>query len=302
MTSPHEPQGQGYGPGDHQDPRLETAQGVPPTNVYGSPQSGYPQPGYGQPPAYGQPGYGQQPFPPQYGQQYGAPGFPPPPQAGGPQPFGGFPPPPGPPKKSSGGKIVLFVVLGFVALCLVAGVFGAILIKNAGDEVASASRTTSVPFGAPTGAGTGTPSTGPSDDSGTTDQGSGSTGTDGGFQFTVKSTKCGVASVGEGDILTKKAQGQYCVISMAVKNVGDKANHMSIYPQKAYNASNQEYAADSTATIYANVKNDQSFLNDINPGNSASGLLVFDIPKGQKLTVLNLYETGLSSGVRVSIT
>src|SRR5262245_21771627 len=44
---------------------------------------------------------------------------------------------------------------------------------------------------------------------------------DGKFEFTVQSVKCGVSQVGE-DPLTKTAQGQFCLVTISVKNIGDK--------------------------------------------------------------------------------
>ncbi len=46
---------------------------------------------------------------------------------------------------------------------------------------------------------------------------------DGKFEFTVSSVQCGQASVGSNQYLTKTAQGQYCLLNVSVKNIGDQA-------------------------------------------------------------------------------
>ena len=49
----------------------------------------------------------------------------------------------------------------------------------------------------------------------------GETANDGKFQFTVSSITCGKTSVGANQYLTKQPQGQYCLLSVSVKNIGE---------------------------------------------------------------------------------
>src|SRR4051812_47104283 len=49
---------------------------------------------------------------------------------------------------------------------------------------------------------------------------------DGKFEFTVKSAKCGVAKVGS-SMLGEKAQGQFCLITVNVKNIGKEPQTLS---------------------------------------------------------------------------
>ncbi|MEH0932754.1 DUF4352 domain-containing protein [Micromonospora sp. CPCC 205558] len=122
---------------------------------------------------------------------------------------------------------------------------------------------------------------------------------DGKFEFTVKSSKCGVAKIGN-DMLGQKAQGQFCLVTLNVKNIGKEAQMFDGSSQKAYAADGTEYSADSGAAIYAN-KNAETFLNDINPGNQVNGVVVFDIPKNVKLTKLELHDSMFSGGVDVAL-
>ncbi|WP_406070356.1 DUF4352 domain-containing protein [Micromonospora sp. NBC_01638] len=122
---------------------------------------------------------------------------------------------------------------------------------------------------------------------------------DGKFEFTVKSTKCGVAKIGT-DLIGAKAQGQFCLVTVNVKNIGKEAQMFDGSSQKAYAADGTEYSADGGAAIYAN-KNAETFLNDINPGNQVNGVVVFDIPKNVKLTKLELHDSMFSGGVDVAL-
>ncbi|SCG16642.1 protein of unknown function [Micromonospora echinofusca] len=122
---------------------------------------------------------------------------------------------------------------------------------------------------------------------------------DGKFEFTVKSSKCGVAKVGD-SVLGEKAQGQFCLVTINVKNVGKESQMFDGSSQKAYAADGTEYSADTGAAIYAN-KNAETFLNDINPGNQVTGVVVFDIPKNVKLTKLELHDSPFSGGVTVAL-
>jgi hypothetical protein len=122
---------------------------------------------------------------------------------------------------------------------------------------------------------------------------------DGKFEFTVTKVKCGVAKVGS-SLLNEKAQGQFCLIDVRVKNIGKEAQYFSDSEQKAFDAAKVEYSVDSAAALYANDEQ-QVLFEEINPGNTVKGKLVFDIPKGTELTSLELHDSAFSGGVTVSL-
>jgi hypothetical protein len=124
---------------------------------------------------------------------------------------------------------------------------------------------------------------------------------DGKFAFTVTGVKCGEPSVTDSSgYLTKKAQGQYCLLTLSVNNIGDKQQLFSESDQKLLNASSQQYSPDSTATLY-NSGNSDVFLSQINPGNTVSGVLVYDIPVGHTPVTAELHDSSLSSGIKVNL-
>ncbi|MBW3568800.1 DUF4352 domain-containing protein [Candidatus Parcubacteria bacterium] len=125
---------------------------------------------------------------------------------------------------------------------------------------------------------------------------------DGKFEFTVKKVECGKTEVvsPDSDALRKKAQGQYCLMTINVKNIGNEQQYFSEGDQKLLNAEGQQFSPDSTATLY-NSNNSDVFLAQINPGNSVEGVLVFDIPKGQKPVSAELHDSAFSDGIKVNL-
>ncbi|MCM0673884.1 DUF4352 domain-containing protein [Micromonospora phytophila] len=122
---------------------------------------------------------------------------------------------------------------------------------------------------------------------------------DGKFEFTVKSSKCGLAKVGT-SMLGDKAQGQFCLVTINVKNIGKEPQTLDGSSQKAYAADGTEYSSDTEAGIYAN-EDQSTFFEEINPGNQVTGVFVFDIPKNVKLTKLELHDSAFSGGITVAL-
>ncbi|MEV6524275.1 DUF4352 domain-containing protein [Longispora sp. NPDC051575] len=123
---------------------------------------------------------------------------------------------------------------------------------------------------------------------------------DGKFEFVVKKVECGVGEVG-GEYLNKRAQGQFCLVTLSVKNIGNKPQTMSDSNQKGFGANNARYSTDSSASLYANSDGDSVWYTEINPGNEVAGVIVFDIPKDGQLLSLELHDSLFSGGVKVKL-
>jgi multidrug efflux pump subunit AcrB len=121
---------------------------------------------------------------------------------------------------------------------------------------------------------------------------------DGQFEFTVTKVQKGVTSVGN-EYLNQKAQGQYVLAGVTVTNIGDKPQLLGDSSQKVRDAKGREFSADSTAGIY--LEDNKVFLNEINPGNSVKGTLVFDMPKGSEPASIELHDSPFSGGVTVQL-
>lgn len=121
---------------------------------------------------------------------------------------------------------------------------------------------------------------------------------DGKFEFTVTKVEPGVAAVGN-DVLGEKAQGQFVLVHVTVENIGTESQALSDGAQKVRDAKGREFTADSAAAMY--LKDNQVLYNEINPGNTVKGTLVFDMPKDTKPVSIELHDSLFSGGATVAL-
>lgn len=121
---------------------------------------------------------------------------------------------------------------------------------------------------------------------------------DGKFEFVVNGMECGIPKVGD-DFLNKTAQGQFCLVDLSIKNIGDRAQ--TFFGDNTYvlNEAGQQFSADTEAGIYLDESN--SFIEEINPGNSITGKVVFDVPAGMTPVTIELHDSAFSGGVEVAL-
>lgn len=121
---------------------------------------------------------------------------------------------------------------------------------------------------------------------------------DGKFEFTVTGIQCGQTTVG-GQYLNKTAQGQFCLLNVHVKNIGNEAQTMFGDNQTLIDSQRRKYSADTEAAIYDSET--KSIFEEINPGNELDGRIYFDVPKGVVPTKVELHDSAFSGGVTVRI-
>lgn len=102
--------------------------------------------------------------------------------------------------------------------------------------------------------------------------------------FTVNDVKTADSVGGE---FGQKAQGQYIILSISVKNGDKKAitTDSSFFKLKK---GDTEYEADGAASIFANDQSANFLVQQVNPGIENKGNVVFDIPKDIKPADLTL--------------
>lgn len=100
----------------------------------------------------------------------------------------------------------------------------------------------------------------------------------GDFSVTVTKIETGVKSVGSSGF-GEKPQGQFVKVYVTVENTGNKAEYFLDSEQKLIDDKDREHST-SNASIY--LKDDGFLLTEINPGNKAQGVLLYDIPKDAK--------------------
>jgi Domain of unknown function (DUF4352) len=122
---------------------------------------------------------------------------------------------------------------------------------------------------------------------------------DGKFEFVVSALTCGHPELTNG-FLRSEPQGQFCVVDLHVTNIGAEARRFADGSQKAYGPDGAQYAADTGAGVVANG-NGNAIWNVINPGNSVAAKVVFDIPPTATIVTLELHDSPLSAGVKVSV-
>ena len=121
---------------------------------------------------------------------------------------------------------------------------------------------------------------------------------DGKFEFVVSRVDCTQTTLGH-EHLQRTAKGKFCVVTLSLRNIGGGAQYFLSYAQKAFDAAGTEYAVDEIADLYVN-RDTKTFLDRVGPGERVAGKIVFDIPRAATLATLELHDSLLSGGVRVS--
>lgn len=94
--------------------------------------------------------------------------------------------------------------------------------------------------------------------------------------MTVTGVQTGVLSVGA-DPLRKDAEGQYIIVNVTVKNLGNTPTAFEGSGQVLIGDDGRRYANDGQAEVY--LGNEETFFRKIPPGDTIDGRLVYDIPE-----------------------
>ena len=122
---------------------------------------------------------------------------------------------------------------------------------------------------------------------------------DGRFEFVVSGMDCSRSTLGV-ERLKRTAKGRYCVATLTVRNIGESPQLFLGRAQKVIDDDGAEYTNDELAGLYANG-DIQTFVRKIDPGRKVTGKVVFDVPKAATLTTMELHDSPLSGGVRITL-
>ncbi|HWE90653.1 MAG TPA: DUF4352 domain-containing protein [Pseudonocardiaceae bacterium] len=125
---------------------------------------------------------------------------------------------------------------------------------------------------------------------------------DGKFQFTITSvsTTKSVGDVQNG--LGDTAQGQFVILHLTVQNIGDQAQALDDGSQYIYDSQSRKYSASTPADIdLSGAGSANTWLQDINPGNTVQGQMAFDMPTGTVADHAELHDSPFSGGVTVAL-
>ncbi|MET0418953.1 MAG: DUF4352 domain-containing protein [Actinoplanes sp.] len=204
--------------------------------------------------------------------------------------------PPPPPKQGTKPWVwVVATLAGVFSLCLVLGALG----NFAGDELPAAPAAGDQAEAAAVEPTKGKAPAKPKVVEKAKSAGIGDRVRDGKFEFVVTDLDCSRTRLGD-RFLNKDAQGKFCVVTMSVKNIGDEAQMFSGSNQVAFDVKGAEFKNDGAAEFSANSSN-ETFLNDINPGNKVTGKVVFDVPRSTVLETIELHDSFWSRGVKVTL-
>jgi len=89
------------------------------------------------------------------------------------------------------------------------------------------------------------------------------------------------------------------LVTVNVTNVGDQPQSFIGGNAKLFDSAGREFSASTEAAIY--LQDSNSLYEEINPGNTVTGTLVFDIPSAIALDRLELHDSMFSGGVTVKL-
>ncbi|SEE95511.1 DUF4352 domain-containing protein [Ruania alba] len=138
----------------------------------------------------------------------------------------------------------------------------------------------------------------PADEAAEQTPGIGDPARDGTFEFVITEVETGVAQVGD-EFLSEEAQGQFVLVHLSVTNIGDQAEYFFDSDQTLIDTEDRQHSADSEAGIY--LGDNETFLSEINPGNTLEGIIVFDVPADATPAGIELHDSAFSGGVSVTL-
>ena len=121
---------------------------------------------------------------------------------------------------------------------------------------------------------------------------------DGDFTFVVTAVEDGPAIIGDADAGIE-AQGRFVFVTVTVTNHGDAPGSIHGENQYLIDAQGRRASADSEATVH--VDQARTLAAEINPSDSVTGILVFDIPVDAAPAGVELHDSASSDGVTVAL-
>lgn len=127
-------------------------------------------------------------------------------------------------------------------------------------------------------------------------------GLDNNLEFTAKELNCGKDAVSiDSDVSYGPPNGEYCALSVTVRNTSNDIHSLSVSDQYLL-SDNDTYSGKPVVTGIINKWRDESdLLNKIQPGDSVSGVIVFDVPQKVNILGVRLHESENSSGVHIKL-
>jgi hypothetical protein len=121
---------------------------------------------------------------------------------------------------------------------------------------------------------------------------------DGAVAFVLDDVRCGPDRLGPEDE-PYRAMGRFCLVTVTARNDGNEPVRIRQLAQRAHGTAGARYIPDPVAARYANPDGDP--FGRLRPGESVTGVLVFDIPPAARLTHVEVHAGVYTRGVAVSV-
>jgi serine/threonine protein kinase len=120
---------------------------------------------------------------------------------------------------------------------------------------------------------------------------------DGKFEFRVVRFGCGARTLGSGPT-APRAEGQFCLVTLHVRNIARVPQTFDANAQRLYAVGGARNEVDGASTLRAGSK---LLYVRINPANSVSGTLVYDVPTSFRPASLELHDSQASRGAKLPL-
>lgn len=122
---------------------------------------------------------------------------------------------------------------------------------------------------------------------------------DGDFIFVVTAVTDDPAVIGDSG-LNSEPEGKFVFVTVTATNQSDSPSSLSAEDQYLIDTEGRKASADTAASGYLS-ENAQSLFEMIEPGDTVTGIVVFDIPTDATPTGLELHHTSSSRGAAVTL-
>ncbi|WP_433757063.1 protein kinase domain-containing protein [Nocardia sp. CA-135398] len=119
---------------------------------------------------------------------------------------------------------------------------------------------------------------------------------DGKFEFVVSSVDSGVPRIG-----LQNASGSYSVVTVAVRNISDEPKWFLPVGQRLVDTQGRQVDHNAIATMWQTTQRRYGYSFELQPGQSATTQLVFDVPQDATPSRLELHDFMFSNGATVEL-
>lgn len=120
---------------------------------------------------------------------------------------------------------------------------------------------------------------------------------DGKFEFVVTAVDSGVPRIG-----LQNASGSYSIVTLAVRNISDEPKWFLPVGQRLMDTRARQVDHNAIATMWQTTQRRYGYSFELQPGQSATTQLVFDVPRDATPSRLELHDFMLSNGAAVELT